>query len=837
MNNGDDNIPMGDEITAHYSSSTPVVTGAITGSAFGNPANRKAPSLVKGQLLTLKGNSYEVLENISQNTLEADIYKLKDKDDKISVVKLYHSYSDPNKEPNREVLNRIKEIEHPAIVKLFDFGVGSEKYLNQHCFEIAEFAEGGDMFTDRGILGQKMSLKAFKAKYSPEFVEKVIVPRLFAGIQKLHELNIVHCDLKPSNIFFQDKDQQNVVIGDFGSAKAPYIQLAENLLITKNLSGTSFFQPPEHANFVISFKTDYYSFGAILIQLLYPEQIGESEAYWKLDNLKFESYLTALTNNKLIIKFSEQSSYLRINDLIRGLVQLSTHSRFGAEEVKLWLEGKEIPIFNHQGIRLGEGILIQTAADFINYIEENDNLLDTFIKDTTTNSLVKQWLQSTYSKNKREQFERITLHVQPSGELYMRETLRRFFRPHLPIVVSNISFHLYSGDDLHEELKKCIQLIDRLWKLSGIEEIRFPLFQIDLCLFQLIEFNEAHNSKIIGKSLLEKMYASFGIMQNPNGPLLHQELDIKGDEKVLNLFYAFDKARGFRDEENNPLFELEEIACYFAQLPQRFEHPLLKVELQKFLEINGYHNIVTGNLSDFLLQSLKHRASNQINISRVSMSRTREYQIVYGYEKNLNHYLSQKGLVGYYSKKLTTSEVFVYSAKFYESTLTVFNRFVKELNNKHNLANLSKEHLELLQSYFIKCVIHEYFKLYTGQVIAMALLIPLSFFSFKLFKREFRIDHNWNINSSPSYIPFSAAQSSSYDSVVLKYYLVIQNANLREQDNKSATILTTIPKGEEIVVMDQGNSPWVFIEYKGYTGFISAKLIVFSKEERVLKLN
>ncbi|KRX00585.1 Protein kinase-like domain [Pseudocohnilembus persalinus] len=64
---------------------------------------------------------------------------------------------------------------------------------------------------------------------------------LIQAIKKLQEKKIIHCDIKPSNIFI--KDSQNIVIGDFGLSKI----LGENQEVCQShqIQGTEAYMAPE----------------------------------------------------------------------------------------------------------------------------------------------------------------------------------------------------------------------------------------------------------------------------------------------------------------------------------------------------------------------------------------------------------------------------------------------------------------------------------------------------------------------------------------------------------------------------------------------------------------
>ncbi|MDO9577746.1 MAG: hypothetical protein Q7J16_07670, partial [Candidatus Cloacimonadales bacterium] len=156
----------------------------------------KAHNLGVGDIVELNEIKYMVIEIISEETGEAVIYKIRDQKDSIFALKLYYQLS-PKKEPNPEAFNRIKNIEDPDILRLYDYGAGENKYKDKFCFEVCDFAKGGDL----------LSVKNIKKKYTPAFLQSNVIPEIFKGIKRLHENRIVHCDLKPENVFYLDEEQ------------------------------------------------------------------------------------------------------------------------------------------------------------------------------------------------------------------------------------------------------------------------------------------------------------------------------------------------------------------------------------------------------------------------------------------------------------------------------------------------------------------------------------------------------------------------------------------------------------------------------------------------------
>ncbi|EJW04325.1 PEK protein kinase [Edhazardia aedis USNM 41457] len=105
------------------------------------------------------------------------------------------------------------------------------------------------------------------------------------GIRFLHDNNIMHRDLKPDNIFFEN-DYQNVPkIGDFGSIKFCKQSSQDFSLFTINI-GTTTYNAPEISSSFYNKNIDVYSLGLIYFELICPfkTEIERVYAFEKLRN-------------------------------------------------------------------------------------------------------------------------------------------------------------------------------------------------------------------------------------------------------------------------------------------------------------------------------------------------------------------------------------------------------------------------------------------------------------------------------------------------------------------------------------------------------------------------
>jgi len=252
-----------------------------------------------GDRIELNGTAYEISGIISgeRETGEAIIYKAKDGEGNLYALKLYYSFRNPKDEPNPEALARIKTIKDPDILKLYDFGTGANKYRGKFCYEVCQYAEGLNL----------LCIPELKEKYTVDFLTSNVIPEIFKGIRTLHDYKIYHCDLKPENVYYLDKEQTDLIIGDYGSAKTFEEASEKELSYTSTTKGTNFYLAPEQARGIVSKKNDYYSFGMILLHLVYPQYV-KAESLHKIIERQFA--------RKAIIDFDPQ--YGPVNDLIAG---------------------------------------------------------------------------------------------------------------------------------------------------------------------------------------------------------------------------------------------------------------------------------------------------------------------------------------------------------------------------------------------------------------------------------------------------------------------------------------------------------------------------------------
>jgi serine/threonine protein kinase len=455
--------------------------------------SRTKPSihnLKPGDKLRLNDKEYTIIEIISESSGEAVIYKVEDSERKIYALKLYYEFHSVENEPNTEALSRIKNIKDVDILNLIDYGTGINKYKGKYCFEISDFAYGHDL----------LSIDNIKKKYSLNFIVSEVIPQIFTGILKLHENKIYHCDLKPQNVFYLDKEQKEIVIGDYGSAKTFDFDAAKSSRKTTTVKGTDFYLPPEQARGFISEKNDYYSFGMILLHLFYPEKILiDIDVPKSVNHAIFKQIVERQFEAKPIIDY--QPEFKRINSLIEGLTLVDFNLRWGKEQIQQWIEGKDIKVMytksnrlKTEAERLKENVLkfggytIVSVYDLRDYILNDRNWYADLIEDTLNREDFYKWMLILYDgdRSKRSAFNRIIKEFSQEGIDFIADAIIRFFIPEHPVIFGFRTFDFAGSNDIMKTTAEAFTyLIFELWDNSSEKDLKLYLFRYEFALRQL----------------------------------------------------------------------------------------------------------------------------------------------------------------------------------------------------------------------------------------------------------------------------------------------------------------------------------------------------------------
>ena len=805
------------------SDKTGIIGGLIDKTGILDKKNSKSTTvslhgLKIGDTVELKQAVYRIKSIISEGTGEGSVYLVTNSESKELALKLYKKFDNPKHEPNPEALERIMGIDDPDILKLHDYGVGLDKYLGNYCYELSDYAEGGDL--------QNYSINA---GLTIDFIENELVREIFLGIKILHDNRIYHCDLKPGNIFFLDKEKKDLVIGDYGSAKTFEKSSEQDMQANTTVKGSERFMAPEQGRGHVSDKNDYYSLGMILLSIVYPEALNS-----------FQEISIRQTKRLKIIDFNPK--YKRINNLIEGLTLMVAEDRFGRLELEQWLKGDN-PIVRYAGqnnhvipVKLGNGKQIETGEEFVALIESDNDWYRNYISNVTYWGHINSWLVSYLDASTHDVLIKLKEYYdQEIDKKYLREALIRFFEPTRIIRIDTTEFDFHSTDDVNNEIEKLCAKLDEIWKFTDWRILRFYLFQFE---FSLRQFAIMHPSPE-ANSLSDKLLTAFGIQ--PSGfddfkakihiDIEESKLDIF-HRNLLALFYAFNKKRGFRDNKNVGYSTLDEMGLYFVKQPQLFDEQKLTAEKEVFLKENNCQHLSSLTYKPFIFEIFKHNAQTEIEFISLTFDKYRNNELEYKFYKSLNSYLLSKNIDKDFTDRSEHNLEYKGRRKIFQSFWKYNDEIIAELCQKHNIVTLTEENKSQFKKSFAFRSMKRYAYIYAGQALALGILIPSVYLLYMLKKDRISIDKNWNFFRGKS-----ISTAPVKDTLYIKIGIVEVNLPLREGPNKKSKTLATLNRGATIKFLDDSKESWRKVSFEGRSGNVEGWICPEFKGKQRVKLD
>jgi DNA-binding NarL/FixJ family response regulator len=151
----------------------------------------------------------------------------------------------------------VERIQSRHVARIHDHGTS-----DAHAYLVMEFFEGGDL--NRRLGG--------KALAPPESLR--LFRELMLALGDIHEKGILHRDLKPQNLMF--RDDGSLAIVDFGIAK--HIDAADMTGHGEILGTPRYMSPEQVQGKVLDLRTDIYSAGVLLFQMLTGRHLFEGDS-------------------------------------------------------------------------------------------------------------------------------------------------------------------------------------------------------------------------------------------------------------------------------------------------------------------------------------------------------------------------------------------------------------------------------------------------------------------------------------------------------------------------------------------------------------------------------
>lgn len=200
----------------------------------------------------LQIDGYEIMRKLGQGGM-AQVYLAReislDREVAIKVLPAYLVEREDLRKRFRREAKTIAKLAHRSIVPVYDYGEGNKgPYLSMR------YMQGGSL-ADKLENGQLSLSDAVK-----------IIDRLADGLDKAHKNGVIHRDLKPGNILFDDDGM--AYLADFGIVKLTNPDTS--ITPTDGLVGTPSYMSPEQVEgeAKIDGRSDIYALGVILFEML-----------------------------------------------------------------------------------------------------------------------------------------------------------------------------------------------------------------------------------------------------------------------------------------------------------------------------------------------------------------------------------------------------------------------------------------------------------------------------------------------------------------------------------------------------------------------------------------
>lgn len=202
---------------------------------------------------------YSIMERIGTGGM-ARVYRAKDETlERDVAVKILHDHladDDMFRQRFEREAKFIANLNHPNIVQVYDYAT-IEQEDKHFCYMVMTYLPGKTLkaVMDENVENQRLM---------PHAEVLQIIRDIAEALHYAHQIGMVHRDVKPANILFNERGQ--AILTDFGIAR-----LAEGSKLTQDnvAVGTPAYMAPEQASGdPVDARTDIYALGVILYELL-----------------------------------------------------------------------------------------------------------------------------------------------------------------------------------------------------------------------------------------------------------------------------------------------------------------------------------------------------------------------------------------------------------------------------------------------------------------------------------------------------------------------------------------------------------------------------------------
>ena len=406
------------------------------------------------------------------------------------------THSEKDEKEIRNEINILKTMDHPNIVKIFEF------YSNKDSYNIImEYCKGGK------LVSEIRNYAPFDEKYTA-----YVMYQIFSAINYCHNMNIIHRDLKPESILIVNKNKSNnypnIKISDFGMST-----VVEKNTVQNKIVGTIYYVAPEVINKKYNGKCDIWSCGVIMYVLLTKKPpFGGDMPDEIIDNIQKGSYDL---NSPTFDKISKSAI-----DLIQKLLNKDIEKRISAQEAlnHPWFkEQKSRELYNE----ILDQKILQKLLDNLKKYKKTS-----IIQETALAYLVHNFPQMKDVINACKLFNQIDINGDgkiTENELY-KGLCSKIKSDTLEEDIKNIYQKLDMDDDGYIEYEEFVRAAVSKEKFMGDNVLKFAFRFFDKDNSGKIDFEEIE--KVFKKSVTDKNHVDEALNK------IIREVDLNKDGKI-----------------------------------------------------------------------------------------------------------------------------------------------------------------------------------------------------------------------------------------------------------------------------------------------------------------
>lgn len=108
--------------------------------------------------------------------------------------------------------------------------------------------------------------------------------------------------------------------------------------------------------------------------------------------------------------------------------------------------------------------------------------------------------------------------------------------------------------------------------------------------------------------------------------------------RLVDLFYAFNPVRNFRDSQNQQIDSLADLGLLYCRSESAFSNKQLNIERLKFLEKIGRNDLQKLKYVPFVFEIFKDNAESHIELMDITFDVKRNYRVSYKFYKSLKNF-------------------------------------------------------------------------------------------------------------------------------------------------------------------------------------------------------